>query len=110
VLHLALAQLKRFTPGDTDLAALEKLACEPGSLSAEDRMQLGFALGKAYRDVGDYERSLRHLFEANAVKRQQIVYDEAARLGHFDRIRQTFSPELMRKKGGLGNTSPAPAV
>src|SRR5262249_50523255 len=108
VLHLALAQLKRFTPGDADLAALEKLACEPASLSAEDRMQLGFALGKAYRDVGDYERSLRHLFEANALKRQQIVYDETARLGHLDRIREVFTPEVMHDKRGLGNASLAP--
>src|SRR5262249_42886259 len=56
--RLALAQLKRFAPGDADVAALEKLAAEPASLSAEARMRLGFALGKAYRDLGDYERSL----------------------------------------------------
>jgi tetratricopeptide (TPR) repeat protein len=108
VLHLALAQLKRFAPGDADLAALEKLATELASLSVEDRMQLGFALGKAYRDLGDYERSLHHLLEANALKRQRIVYDEAARLGQLDRIREVFTSDLMREKRGLGNTSPVP--
>jgi tetratricopeptide (TPR) repeat protein len=106
--YRALAQLKRFAPGDEDLAALERLASKPASLSPEDRMELGFALGKAYRDLGDYERSLRHLLEANALQRQRIVYDEAARLGHFDRIREIFSPELMHEKRGLGNTSAAP--
>src|SRR5262249_39822612 len=101
-------QLKRFAPGDEDLAALEKLASEPASLSAEDRMELGFALGKAYLDLGNYERSLRQLLEANALQRQRIVYDQAARLGQFDRIREIFSPELMYEKRGLGNPSATP--
>src|SRR5262249_32780757 len=106
--RLALAQLKRFAPGDADLAALEKLAAEPASLLAQSRVQLGFALGKAYHDLGDYERSLRHLLEANALKRQRIVYDEAATLGQLGRIREAFTPELMHEKRGLGNPSPVP--
>src|SRR5262249_58517030 len=57
---------------------------------------------------GEYERSIRHLLEANALKRQRIVYDEAATLGQLGRIRETFTPELMHEKRGLGNPSPVP--
>jgi tetratricopeptide (TPR) repeat protein len=106
--YYGLAQMKRFAQGDTDLAAMEKLGLEPVSLSAEDRIQLGFALGKAYRDLGDHERSFRHLLEGNSLKRQEIVYDEAATAGLFARIREVFTPELMREKRGLGDPSPAP--
>src|SRR5262249_38329451 len=106
--RLALAQLKRFAPGDADVAALEKLAAEPASLSAEDRMRLGFALGKAYGDLGEYERSFHHLLEANALKRNSIVYDEAAMLERFNRIQQVFTAELIRQKKDLGDPSPTP--
>jgi tetratricopeptide (TPR) repeat protein len=103
-----LAQVKRFAQGDTDLAAMEKLLLEPVSLSAEDRKQLGFALGKAYGDLGDHERAFRHLLEGNALKRQEIIYDEAAKAGRFARIREVFTPEVMREKRGLGDPSPLP--
>jgi tetratricopeptide (TPR) repeat protein len=102
--YQGLSTVKGFARGDADLAAMEKLA----SLSAEDQIFLGFALGKAYDDLGEPERSFRHLLASNALKRQRIVYDEAAVLGEFARIREVFSPELMRKKRDLGDSSPTP--
>ena len=46
--------------------------------------------------------------EANALKRAQIAYDEAASLELFDRIRETFDATLIEKKGGSGDPSEAP--
>ena len=42
---------KKFAPGDQHLAAMELLAAKTEGLSKTDRMQLDFALGKAYADV-----------------------------------------------------------
>jgi tetratricopeptide (TPR) repeat protein len=106
--YLNLAAIKRFAPGDAELAAMEKLASEPAALAAEDQIYLQFALGKAYGDLGDHERSFRHLLEGNALKRQRIVYDEAGTLGGFARIREVFTPEIMREKRDLGDPSPRP--
>ena len=103
-----LSTVKGFARSDADLAAMEKLASETASLSAEDQIYLGFALGKAYDDLGEREPSFRHLLGSNALKRQRIVYDEVAVLGEFARIREVFSPELMRKKRDLGDSSPTP--
>ena len=72
--YLGLTTIKRFSSGDAELSELEKLATDAASLSTMDRVHLGFALGKVYEDIGDHERSFRHLFEANALERQQIVY------------------------------------
>ena len=55
-------------------------------------MYLHFALGKAYGDLEDHERSFRHLIEGNALKRQQTAYDEAGWRDLFGRIRGRFSP------------------
>src|SRR5262249_29730026 len=57
---------------------------------------------------GDHERSFRHLLEGNALKRQEIVYDEAATAGLFARIREVFTHEVMRERRGLGDPSSAP--
>jgi tetratricopeptide (TPR) repeat protein len=105
--YMSLVAMKRFAPGDADLAAMEQLAADPTSLPVEEQMCLGFALGKAYDDLGEHERSFRHLLGSNALKRQRTVYDEAA-LGRFARIREVFTPELMREKRDLGDPSSVP--
>jgi tetratricopeptide (TPR) repeat protein len=106
--YFGLASVKRFAPDDAELAALEKLEADPAFLSAEERMYLHFALGKACADLGDPERSFRHFMEGNALKRQQTDYDEAAIHEQFGRIRSAFTAELMRDKRILGNPSPVP--
>ncbi len=106
--HRHLAAIKRYVPDDFHLAFMEELS-EPGAALPEDeRMELHFALGKAYVDVEQYQRSFRHLVEGNALKRRRIVYDEAAMVESFDRIRRVFTPELMRAKRGGGNPSSLP--
>ena len=71
-------------------------------------MQLCFALSKAYADLGRHEESFRLLLEGNAIKRKQTIYDEAGTLALFDRIRQIFTPELMRAYEGAGDPSTVP--
>jgi tetratricopeptide (TPR) repeat protein len=103
-----LADSKRFTAGDPALTAMQRLAAGRASLPEEDRRQLLFALAKAAADLGETERSFGYLIEGNALKRQQIDYDEARVLGEFTRIRTVFSRELMAARGGVGHPSAVP--
>lgn len=107
-IHLNLARLARFKANDPRLAALEKLAEFAPSLPDNDRIALNFALGKAHADLGNTERSFRHLLEGNALQREQVAYNEASTLDEFRRVRGTFTPKLMRKKSGGGDPSPVP--
>lgn len=106
--HHNLSEIKRFASGDPRLAAMEALAQDISVLSEDERMHLNFALAKAYRDLGEYERSFRYLLEGNAGKRARIVYDEAATLRLFERTAAVFTPELMRRNAGHGNPSTVP--
>jgi tetratricopeptide (TPR) repeat protein len=99
---------KRFSATDPHLATMEKLARDMASLSAEEQIDLHFALGKAYADFGDHSGSFRHLLEGNALKRQRIVYDEQTMLGMFSRIRSVFTVDLMRDKQSCGYRSSIP--
>jgi tetratricopeptide (TPR) repeat protein len=107
-IHFNLAHLRRFTAGDRRLAALEKLAEDIATLDTKDQISLYFALGKAFGDLAQHERSFRHLRTGNALKRAQLTYDEDDVLGLFERIRTTFTPELMRQKSGAGCRSDVP--
>jgi tetratricopeptide (TPR) repeat protein len=106
--YLNLAYLKTFSPGDPHLAAMESVAANTQALSKSDRMQLDFALGKAYADVKDYRRSFMHLRGGNAVKRAMISYDEKSVLDFFDRIETLFTRELIAAKAGIGYASSMP--
>jgi len=107
-IHLNLAYLRRFTPGDPRIAAMEKLAEDVAALDTEGQIALHFALGKAFSDLGQYERSFRHLRDGNALKRAQLAYDEKETLSLLERIRTIFMPVLMQQKSGGGDPSNAP--
>jgi tetratricopeptide (TPR) repeat protein len=106
--HLKLAHLRRFKEGDLRLPALEKLADEISALDPENQIALNFSLGKAYADLGQPERSFRHLREGNFARRRQLAYDEKAVLGVFERVRTAFSRGLIDQRAGGGDLSSAP--
>jgi tetratricopeptide (TPR) repeat protein len=106
--YVNLADSKKFTAGDPHLVAMKALAAKTSGLSKTDRMQLDFALGKAYADVKDHARSFNHLSAGNAAKRATIAYDEQGTFALFDRITAAFSRELLAAKSGCGDPSAAP--
>ena len=108
VSYRVLSDAKRFTSSDPHLATMEKLARNIGSLSSEARIDLHFALAKAYDDVGDYEASFNQLLEGNSLKRQQITYDEVGAHSLFGHIQRAFTLERMRHNQGLGDPSNLP--
>jgi tetratricopeptide (TPR) repeat protein len=105
--YVNLADSKKFAAGDPHLEAMQAL--ERGeNLSPTERMQLDFALGKAYGDLKDHARAFEHLVQANARKRAQIAYDEAAIGSLFDRIERVFTPALLKQKAHDGDPSHLP--
>ncbi len=106
--HRQLGEVERFILGEPRLAALEELARDTAKLSTDDRIELHFALGKAYDDVARHADAFRYLMEGNTLKRQQISYDEAATLGLLDRIRTVFTAELIRASKNVGHPSSLP--
>lgn len=106
--YYGVADNKKFSPGDSQLAAMESMAAKTTGLSKLERMYLDFALGKAYADIGDRQRSSQHLIAANAAKRATVAYDEASVFANFDRIEQVFSAELLASKADGGEPSRRP--
>jgi tetratricopeptide (TPR) repeat protein len=106
--YLLLAATGRIIPGSPYLRRMEELASDINSLPEADQMELHFALGAVYADLGDQERSFRHLLAGNRLKRRRIDYDEAETLALFDRIRAVFTAELLACGPKTGVPSPLP--
>jgi hypothetical protein len=79
----------------------------PVPITDTDRLQLDYALAKAYADLKDYNRSFERLLSGSKLKRAQIQYEEPAALALFDRIEAVFTPELIRCKAKLGGGEPS---
>jgi tetratricopeptide (TPR) repeat protein len=106
--YYTLSQIGRFAATDPWLTAMEDLAREPLSLPKDARVKFHFALGKAYADVGRHQASFAQFLAGNALKRQQIRYDEAATLAMFQDIRNLFTAERVGALQGLGERSDVP--
>jgi len=107
-LHRALGQAKQYVRSDPQLAAMEKLAQDRASLPSWQRVELHFALAKAYADIDESERAFEHLIEGNGLKRREVVYDEAETHESMRRIEAAFTAELLREKQDLGHSSAVP--
>jgi len=105
--HLTRAEIKTFRGGDSDLAALERLATE-GDLSAEKRLLIHFALAKALEDGRYFLEAFEHLKKGNALKRGLVNYDERAVFRLFDRIVRAFDARLIDRYRGMGSVSSVP--
>jgi tetratricopeptide (TPR) repeat protein len=106
--YLGIADCKRFAKGDPHLQAMETLAREADGLTESERINLHFALAKALADVGEHARSFAELLAGNALKRRKLTYDEASSLQQFERVRETFTPGLIRDRRADGEPSAIP--
>lgn len=102
-----LAELKRFAADDPHIPVMERMAEDPAAVD-DVKVGLHFALSKACMDLGDHGRAAKHMASGNALKRRQISYDEKASLDELSRIRELFTPELMRRHAGAGHPSDVP--
>jgi tetratricopeptide (TPR) repeat protein len=99
---------KKFVTGDADVALMEAALVKSDKLSINEQMNLHFALGKAYLDIGDSPQAFVHLDQGNAVKRATFSYDSVATAGWMEGIAAAFTPALMQQVGQVGAASELP--
>jgi tetratricopeptide (TPR) repeat protein len=106
--HRALAESARFSEGDPRLAVLEQLARDEAKLADKQKVELHFALFKAYDDLQRYAEAFAHLRQGNAIKRRLVEYDAATMDGFFGEIAAAFSADTMQALRGTGHSSQLP--
>ena len=105
--YWSLANLKTYRFSDEAVAEMERRVRGSG-LSVQSEVNFLFALGKAYEDRGDYERSWAYYQEGNTKQRAEVVYDPVQNEILNDRVIATFDADFLASSAGAGLADPAP--
>ena len=103
----SLANLKTFRFSDDEIAVMERHVDEE-RLVDETRVNMNFALGKAYEDRGRYELAFERYDRGNKLRRPHERYDPVQTETVHDRIVATITPELLERLAGSGEQDADP--
>jgi tetratricopeptide (TPR) repeat protein len=88
----ARSELRRQTPARNHVAALETMLAT-GRLPPEGEIQLGYALGKEYEDLGDHDRAFAGFARGARARRARMRYDVGEDIDAMALIAQVFDAE-----------------
>lgn len=103
----SLANLKTMRFDERDVATM-RAQLERADLVVEQRLQVEFALGKAFEDAGDYQASFSCYARGNALRRHQLPYDAAQNTQRRRRAQSVYTQDFFRERAGSGDPDPAP--
>ena len=111
--YIELIGCRKTKPEHTPLLETMAALIHSPAQSNEARRNLHYALGKAYDDLGDYRRAMRHYDEANGMMAMQLSsrrLDRNAHTASFNRMIGTFSEAFLAQRKGLGFDSEMPIL
>ena len=105
-----LVRCRLVTSGDEELLERMEAALVTPGLEMAQRLRLHLALGKAAGDLGDYGLAMRHLDEADAVRRGSTPFDSASFDSEIDRMIDRCTSDLIARAPELGSADAAPVL
>jgi tetratricopeptide (TPR) repeat protein len=105
-----IVQSKRLHAADRHLAALLDWSARVPTLATPAQIDLHFALGKAYADLGQPAEAMTHFHAGNRIKHGLFPYDETANRDLLDRICAFFNQDFMRSLDGYGDPTDKPIL
>jgi len=87
--HKLLSSIINYSEEEANLNDMEKLSLD-NNLTDSQKVDLFFALGKAYEDLKNYENSFFYLKKANELRKKEINYSFKEEKLFFDSIKNTF--------------------
>ena len=104
-----LTQVEKVAKGDTNIVALENILTSQNYLSADKKISLHYALGKAYDDLKLVDEAFPHFLEGARLKRSKITFDRTTDAQLVDGIIDAVSGDVVQKlQGAGGDLSDAP--
>ena len=103
----SLANLKTVRLGEDDIEAMSA-ALDQTETDGERRLNLHFALGKAYEDSGRYEQSFREYEQGNRIRQKMLGYDPGETSELVRRSKALFTPSFFAARAGSGAPAPDP--
>ncbi len=105
--YWSLANLKIFRFTDADIAEMEEQLAH-AELSPGADIHFRFALGKAYEDLGNYDRAWHYYHSGNQRQREQVRFDPTDFELRQSKVTTVFSQEFLDERSGCGDPASDP--
>lgn len=105
--YWSLANTKTYAFTDEELEAM-RVQESSGDISADDRIHLCFAIGKAYEDRAEYGLSFDYYERGNGLKTERSGYEPDNTSNLIQQQIDTCTRELFESRGQLGYPAPDP--
>ena len=98
-----LARCRRITRDDEALLGRMRSALVAPGLTADSRLKVHLALGKALDDLGDPAAAMQHFDHADALRSNLVRFDAAAFETRVDRLIAHFTSDLVARASDMGS-------
>ena len=105
--YYRLATIKQFTKYDDDIKSMEELL-DKSDTTANDKILLNFALGKAFEDVKQFDKSFKYLSEGNSKTRDTYQYSILDDEELFNRLVSVFDTKFFNQRVDYGISENVP--
>jgi len=105
--YYSLANLKTYQFSDEEIEAMLMQECK-SNLNHMDRVYLNFALGKAFEDTQEYDKSFQFYAQGNALKKGQSRYKAERMSKDLQAQKDVCSRALFEDKQHMGCDAPDP--
>jgi tetratricopeptide (TPR) repeat protein len=105
-----LVNVKKLTEADRPLLAQMEWMLKQYKLAEDDQASLHFSLGKAYDDLGEYEKAIEHFDRGNRVRHRGTSFNPSRRDHVADRTIARFTPEFFSRNAALGSDCEVPVL
>jgi len=101
-LHRYLSTVTKYSKNDPHIKDMENSFSE-SSISDENKINLSFALGKAYEDIKLYDKAFSYWKIGNSLKRKKVIYSTQNQEKSIEKLKKFFTKELFQKNIDLEN-------
>jgi tetratricopeptide (TPR) repeat protein len=105
--YWSLANTKSYRFGDSEITAMQSVESDP-SIGSTDRIQVCFALGKAFEDQKDFAKSFEYYQRGNSLKLPETHHSKEQLAKRIDSQIAICDKALFENHTGTGNLSPDP--
>jgi len=106
--HRMLSRITKYTINNKHLINLKKIYQNIKPPDIKNKIDIGFALGKAYEDIKDFEKSFDYYNEANLYQKKNINFSLDLEKEKFDEIKNTYNNNIFSKYKNSGHKEDSP--
>ena len=101
--YLSLSTIKNLEQDKKMIEVMEQKYQDP-EISPQNLIHFSFALGKAYADLADYEKSFAYIQRGNQLKWDSLQYDVNHEIAYFEKLKSAFEVDAFSPVDYVGST------